>query len=217
MKTLIVSDIHLSHVFDEKKFLFLKKLFSSYDKVILNGDFWDGQTTTFDRFISSRWSELFPLLKRKEAIYLFGNHDLKRFSDKRTSLFSTSQKENHTLEFGSITYYVEHGHLIYPSVDIIFHLPRTFLKYFNIVFQHIECILVSLGSPHNILTKQFNKTIKKKLQKKQFPHWYLCGHTHFAEFDKDIKFANSGFIQYGKATYLIVDSSGLSLQTEWYK
>ena len=45
MKTLIISDTHLYHVFDKRKFFLLKKLFSSVDQVILNGDFWDGYRT----------------------------------------------------------------------------------------------------------------------------------------------------------------------------
>lgn len=217
MKTLIVSDIHLTHVFDEKKFLFLENLFSSYEKIILNGDFWDGYNTTFDRFISSRWSILFPLLKNKGAVYLFGNHDQKCFNDERVSLFSIEQKESHILKIDSITYHIEHGHLLYPSMDMTLHIPRKFFKYMNAVFQYFEHKFVLLRSPHNLILKAANRTIKKKLRIKQFPYWYLCGHTHFAEFDQQNKFANSGFVQYGKATYLIADSSGLSLWTEWYK
>lgn len=217
MKTLIVSDIHLSHVFDEKKYLFLKKLFSSYDAIILNGDFWDAYNTTFDRFISSKWSGLFPLLKSKKAIYLYGNHDQKKFSDERVSLFSVEHKDNHVLTIGSIRYHLEHGHVLYPSIDIIFPLSRTFLKYENFVSQHVERLAILMGSIHNIVLGTANRTIKKKLKNKQFPYWYICGHTHLAEFDEKNKFANSGFIQFGKASYLIADSSGLSLKTEWYR
>ena len=212
MKTLIISDIHLTHVFDEKKFLFLEKLFSSYEKIILNGDFWDGYITTFDRFISSQWKKLFPLLKEKGAIYLYGNHDQKQFSDKRVSLFSVEQKDSYILQYSSTIYHIEHGHLLYPSIDMTFPPSRKFLT-----FHIIEHLLVFLGSPHNFILRQANNIMKKKLRKKQFPHWYLCGHIHVAELDEKNKFANSGFVQFGKATYLIVDSSGISLRTEWYK
>ena len=217
MKTLIVSDIHLTHIFDEKKFLFLENLFSSFEKIILNGDFWDGYSTTFDRFISSRWNALFPLLKKKGAIYLYGNHDQKYFNDERMSLFSIEQKDSHILEIDSTIYHIEHGHLLYPSMDMTLHIPRKKLfKYMNTVFHYFEHKFILLKSPHNFILKAANRTIKKKLRIKQFPHWYLCGHTHFAEFDLIHKFANSGFVQYGKATYLIADSSGLSLQTKSY-
>lgn len=217
MRTLIISDIHLTHRFDEKKYIFLEKLISSYENIILNGDFWDGFSTTFDRFITSKWSRLFPLLKSKGAIYLYGNHDQKEYSDERVSLFSVSQKENHLIEVGLEKYHIEHGHVLEPGVDDIVPFSRTLLKYLNFITHLTENILVRLGSPQNILMKQANKSIKKKLKKQQFTHWYLCGHTHIAEFDEKNKFANSGFIQYGKATYLIVDSSGPILKKEWYK
>lgn len=217
MKTLIISDVHLTHVFDEKKFIFLKKLFSSVDHIILNGDFWDGHSTTFDRFISSPWSQLFPLLKKKSAIYLYGNHDQKIFSDERTSLFSVEQKDHHLLTINTQTYHIEHGHILHPAIDAIFHFSRAQLRYINNFSHVIENILVTLGSPQNIVFKHANNEIKNKLKINKFPHWYISGHTHYAEVDMKNKFANSGFIQYGKASYLIVNSSGVTLRTESYK
>ncbi|MFH1188842.1 MAG: metallophosphoesterase [bacterium] len=216
MKTLIVSDVHLYHVFDEKKFLFLKKLFSSVDTIILNGDFWDGYRTTFDAFISSPWKSLFPLLKKKKTIYLYGNHDQKYFANKRVSLFSHEQKESHLITVNQQTYHIEHGHLLYKTIDIIYSLSRTALYIINNVSQRGENVLTKIGSPHNIIIKKGNEKIKKILREKQFPHWYICGHTHYTEVDKKNKFANSGFIQFGKASYLIIDSSGLSLHTKKY-
>jgi UDP-2,3-diacylglucosamine pyrophosphatase LpxH len=216
MKTLIISDIHLTHKFDEKKFFFLKELMSSVDQVVLNGDFWDGYRTTFDRFMSSSWTQLFPLLKKKRAVYLYGNHDQQKFSDSRVSLFSSIQKESHELKVGNETYHIEHGHMLCPSIDIIYPLSKKSLFFINFFFQKLEQILTLLNSPHNMLLKHENAKIKRSLSTIQFPNWYLCGHTHFAELDKKNKFANSGFIQYGKATYLIVDSSGISLRTKWY-
>lgn len=217
MKTLVVSDVHLTHVFDENKYLFLENLFSSYDRVILNGDFWDGFSTRFDRFITSRWSGLFPLLKNKGAIYLFGNHDIREYSDERTALFSALQQESFLMKENFTTYHIEHGHVLEPGVDGLIRLSRNFLKYVNFTAHVVENIFVRLGSPQNMIIRQANKGIKRKLKKKQFPHWYLCGHTHVAEYDKKNKFANSGFIQYGRATYLTIDSSGVELKREKYK
>jgi predicted phosphodiesterase len=216
MKTLVISDIHLTHRFDERKYRFLEKLFSSYDAIILNGDFWDGFSTTIDRFVKSEWSKLFPLLKAKGAIYLFGNHDKREFNDERMSLFSVENKDSHEMTEGIYTYHFEHGHILCPAFDAL-PLPRFLMKYVNFMTFHTEKILVKLGSPHNIITRSANRKIKKRLKNLQFPHWYLCGHTHVAEFDNTNKFANSGFVQYGKATYLIIDPLGPSLQTEWYR
>jgi len=219
MKTLVVSDIHLNHLFDEKKFLFLKELFSSVDHVILNGDFWDGYSTTFDRFIDSPWKKLFPLLKKKKTIYLYGNHDQKKFSDTRVSLFSVIQQDSYRLKLKNITYHIEHGHILCPTIDVRFpfFFSRQSMYYINVISQKIEHISTLLKSPHNSILRQRNTKTKKKLQTMQFPHWYICGHTHYAEIDEKNKFTNSGFVQFGKASYLIVDSSGLSLQTNRYQ
>lgn len=216
MRTLIVSDIHLTHEFDESKFRFLTRLFSEYDAIILNGDIWDGFSTTFDRFVTSKWKDLFPLLKSKRAIYLYGNHDQKEYADSRVSLFSAEQMVCYTLTAGTTSYHVEHGNLLEPGVDLA--LPsRTILFYINFFAHLVEYIFVRMGSPQNLLLKQTNKVIKKKLRKRNRTGWFLCGHTHIAEMDMKNKFANSGFIQYGKATYLVVDSSGPILKKEWYK
>lgn len=217
MKTLVISDIHLSHIFDEKKFFFLKKLFSSYEKIILNGDFWDGYVTTFDRFISSKWSQLFPLLKSKGVIYLYGNHDQKQFNDERTTLFSVEQKDHHLLAVGTQTYHIEHGHRLMKTMDVTYPFSRRILYYINYIMHQIEYFLNIMGSPHRIVLKKANNKMKKKLRRMQFSHWYLCGHTHYEEIDESNKFANSGPNQFNKASYLIVDSAGLSLRTQRYK
>ena len=39
MKILVISDLHLTTRFDQKKCEFLEKLISRADKVIINGDF----------------------------------------------------------------------------------------------------------------------------------------------------------------------------------
>ena len=69
-KTLVISDLHLTTASDPKKFRFLKKLISSFDRVIINGDLWCVYTDTFDQFINSDWQRLFPLLKSKKQFIL---------------------------------------------------------------------------------------------------------------------------------------------------
>lgn len=216
MKTLIVSDVHLYHVFDEKKFLFLKELFSSADRIILNGDFWDAYRTTFDAFVSSPWKELFPILRRKNTVYIYGNHDRKPYSDKRVSLFSATQKDNYLLAVGKQVYHIEHGHLLQKPIDHLYPIPKKTLYYVANILQRLEHILIRMGNPHLPILKKENEKMKEKLRMKKFPYWYVCGHTHYAEIDNENKFANSGFIQFNKASYLIVDTSGISLKAAQY-
>ena len=217
MKTLIVSDVHLYHVFDERKFLYLKNLFSSVDQIVLNGDFWDAHRTTFEVFVSSPWKNLFPLLKRKNTVYVYGNHDKKEYGDDRVSLFSAEQKESHILIVGEQKYHIEHGHLHQDMMNVFNSLSRNTLFYISNIGQRVEHMLNIIGSPHRTFLRKENGKIKNKLQITQSTYWYLCGHTHYEEIDEKNKFANSGFIQFGKASYLIIDSSGLSLKTERYK
>jgi predicted MPP superfamily phosphohydrolase len=88
MQTLIFSDTHLTKGFNRKKYEFLREIIEPVDRVIINGDFWDGYLTSFDKFVNSEWQKLFPLLKEKQTIYLYGNHDKTKWCDSRVNLFS---------------------------------------------------------------------------------------------------------------------------------
>ena len=110
MKTLVISDTHLDTTFDEKKYAFLRSIIERADRVILNGDFWEGITISFDDFIKSEWKSLFPLLKQKQTIYLYGNHDRKEYNDERVQLFSAAQGDSHILKEENTTYHIQHGH-----------------------------------------------------------------------------------------------------------
>lgn len=217
MKTLIVSDLHLTEKWDEKKAQFLVKLFSSADNIIMNGDFWDGERTYFERFIASRWSVLFPILKSKKTVYLFGNHDLEKYNDSRMSLFSDEQKDFHIHKEENYSCHIEHGHLLFRTLDIALHLPRKVLFVLSAIAQPIEAFFVNHGSIHNHLIRFSNVIMKRRMHPKRKDMWYVCGHTHYPELDHPQLYANSGFIQHGKATYLIATPEGLSLHTEWYK
>jgi predicted phosphodiesterase len=217
MKTLIVSDLHLTDEWDEPKARFLERLFTRADRVILNGDFWDGERIYFDAFISSRWNTLFPLLKKKGALYIYGNHDLEAYNDNRTSLFSVKQLDSYTLTFKTYSLFIEHGHQLFRTIDLALHLPRHILFHLSSASQPIESFLVRHGSIHNPFIRISNMVMKRRISPRTSNEWYICGHTHYPELDYAKRYANSGFIQHGKATYLIASSSGLKLHTEWYK
>jgi hypothetical protein len=59
MQTLIFSDTLLHQKFDQKKYNFLLKIIKAADQVIINGDFWDSDLSSFDKFVKSRWKQLF--------------------------------------------------------------------------------------------------------------------------------------------------------------
>lgn len=219
MKILVFSDTHLTNRFDEKKYIFLNKIISSVDQVIINGDFWDGYLTTFDKFINSKWRILFPLLLKKKTVYIYGNHDAKKLSDKRIRLFSIAQKEMYKIRVHNKTFIIEHGNRILPTFD------QTMEKLFNkidfIVMPTIQIVynllLTIFGySFIDHYFSRYNKMLKKKLGKKVSNVIRIFGHTHYPEIDLSSNFANTGANMFSYGQYLIINNGNISLHKERY-
>lgn len=218
MKILVLSDTHLTEKFDEKKFNFIKKIITPVDQVILNGDFWDGYKTTFNNFISSSWNKLFPLLKSKKTIYIFGNHDQKRFNDKRASLFSQKQVDRYLLKTEKYNFVIEHGNKIYPFYDENTEIKTPLL--IKLLFNIFERILIrTTGKLFFIIPigRRLNRTMKDRFKEKYSADKILiCGHTHSPEFNTKNNFINTGFIMHGLAHYLLLNEEKLEFKEEWY-
>jgi len=215
MKTLIFSDTHLTHKFNHKLYTFLKKIISTADQVIINGDFWDGQTTTFDKFITSEWKILFPLLKSKKTIYIFGNHDRKKYSDDRVNLFSDLQTENYQLQTKNYKLYIEHGHVIVPfsdKEDDIF-TPPVRLNDMYALGEMILCIVTQghfLQVYRHLFGKKMKAYAKKQLKENEI---LVTGHIHAPEFDLKSRHINT-FLRHDTAYYLVIDDDRLEFIKE---
>lgn len=215
MTILVFSDTHLTNRFNKKKFLFLSRIIKKADKVIINGDFWDGHLTTFNLFITSKWNALFKLLKQKKTVYIYGNHDRKEYSDNRVSSFSLIQTTAYSLMFNKHQYYFEHGHTFLPSIDKKLHITSySFVKLITLLTNCIEF-------PFQKLKLWFigivaNNKIKEKRNGKTKNGFIVCGHTHYPEIDHKNKFLNTGFMKFGIASYLLIDSNGVHLRKESY-
>ncbi len=218
MRTLIFSDSHLNLPFEEKKFNFLRHVIEDADQVIINGDFWEGYKMTFDQFINSPWKHLFPLLKKRKTVYMFGNHDKKIYSDKRANLFSVIQTNRFELKLNGKTLIFEHGNRLYPLLDEthpqLYKLIRPILPLSSVHYLFVR----KFGSKLVRSTfAKFNKIIKKKLKKELSKNEvFICGHTHGAEFDLPHQFINTGFIKYGLAQYLLIENKKITPKEEWY-
>ncbi len=213
MKILVFSDSHLTERFNIKKFQFLKKIIQESDLVIINGDFWDGYLTTFDRFISSDWNKLFPLLKSKKTVYLFGNHDKEKYTDKNINLFSTLQTHKYELKLNGKKFIFEHGNRLYPFIDDKSYMPRILNK-INAI---IAGFLLENVPLLKLLEKRVNEIIKQNIKKTlKENEIYIVGHSHHAEFDLKNSFINTGYIQNGRAQYLIIDDKSITPKEEWY-
>jgi len=219
MKTLIFSDTHLTHRFEPKKYEFLKNLFESVDEIIINGDFWDGLSTTFERFLNSKWQQLFPLLRNKNTIYIYGNHDFKYMSDIRVSQFSVRQFEEYSLQTNPKKLIIRHGHQHTPSIQNKFK-SRMLLKLINDLYDPAEKLALKIFGKkffNKTLYAKFNAWILEHAQRELKPNEVLvCGHSHNAFFSPEQKFINSGFIRHGLAQYLIIESQKIRFVEENY-
>lgn len=217
-RVLIFSDTHLSHRFDPAQFKFLKEAIESVDQVIINGDFWDKYETTFDQFINSKWQQLFILLKKKNAIYIYGNHDFKDFSDEQTAVFSDQQGDECWVKTGDYLLKINHGHQVVPSWEIKY--PR--------IFQHRSMLrlgsrLMTAGvklAKEKFLSVTFvDKNFHAKRWSRQLEEneILVCGHTHVAEYNPDKKYINTGVIRWGLGQYLLIENGQLDLIRSRYR
>jgi len=227
-RVLVISDLHLSHRVQKRKLEFLKKLVSEYDQVIINGDFWDNWFTTFDKFINSKWQELFPLLKEKNCIYITGNHDPIQEVDDRCKLFCNVYSSKYEINFFGTEYYFVHGNeylattykgflRVYSAV--LQYLEKTFMRSFIYNFLHTLEKIGYFISSEQMINSKVGGTLNERFIEKYGPddnRWVVFAHTHTSLIDKERTFANSGCVIHGVANYLEIDESGLAIKLEYY-
>lgn len=218
MKILLFSDTHLRLPFNEKKYNFLEGIIRPVDQVIINGDFWDSSHLEFKQFIESPWKHLFPLLKMKNTIYIYGNHDRKVVMDKYVHLFSDVQASRYTMKLHDKELVIEHGNRLYPYLDDRLNMKRV---NGNIVkpYQNFEKMMVrKLGNKYlKLSSSKKNKKIKEKLKNElNDSQIYICGHTHYAEIDQSNQFVNSGIVRHGLGQYLVIENNRIAAKEEWY-
>lgn len=211
MKLIIFSDTHLTDKFDKKKYRFLKSIIEKADQVIINGDFWDGYRTNFDDFVKSKWSNLFPLLKKKRAIYLYGNHDDVKLSNGEVKKFSIKQDKSLTLTNGSKVFHVQHGHAIKPPVyRVLRNMPpnKMLAGLIHAVFKFGVKLMGERFFAWFFLPAILEQQALKNWAKKTLSvnEYLICGHSHIAEIDEETGYINTGFIDHGHAQYVEINN-----------
>jgi predicted phosphodiesterase len=208
MSTFVFSDSHLYGKVNKRKLDKLKSLIEKADNVIINGDFWEGLIITFDEFMESDWKELFPLLKAKHTVYVFGNHDHKGLSDDRIYQFCDLAVHEYELKTPKHTYFFTHGaEFLYPRQADVSLLKREHPKQ-EAFMTDIQRIIFSIFGPH-VLPKSFNFINKEERQRlTSLDNILVCGHTHRPQYQKDLNFIDLGFFNYGYANYLLIDNEG---------
>lgn len=217
MRILVISDLHLTNRFKWRKFKFLSSLILNYDQVIICGDFWSAYTCTFDKFLKSKWNALFPLLKSRNAIYLYGNHDRERWCDDRVEQFCVKAKHSHSLTQGKVTYHFTHGveYLADSINNEIFMFCHRIFKWDLISSFLDKMALFILGY------KKYTKVASKMNDIQKFAvssdsRVSVMGHTHSPEIDLKSKYVNCGFINLGHASYFEIEGRECKLVVTTY-
>lgn len=222
MKILIFGDTHFSQEFEPDLFDYISKLIKSADQVIINGDFWDSYLCSFDEFVHSPWKSLFPFLKEKNAIYLFGNHDPQKESDDRVNLFSVKQSLFHEWKSTSGSkYFAQHGDLLAPDFDA----KHPFLtKYLWKIYPY----LLKLERQKNFAGKIY-RTINQRKCENSFrmisnfarenmnkKSLLICGHSHIHKDDRENYLLSIGPFWNKIARYLIIENDKVKFYEEKY-
>jgi predicted phosphodiesterase len=213
-KILIFSDAHFTPGFNQDSFSKLKKLIEQADQVVINGDLWEGYFFKFDDFLNSKWNQLFPLLKEKKTIYIYGNHDPEKAVDDRANQFADLVTDKYEFSSGGKDFVCLHGHQYIESpsktsalIKVKFLLCILYLAYYLL-------ILVLRRKFWKIY--QFENDRLKKIQKQEFPGKYLVtGHTHLME-QTDF-FINTGSLSFGFFEYTWIENGEIRQYSETYK
>jgi predicted phosphodiesterase len=213
-KTLIFSDSHLSPRFNEDYYNKLVSVINQADKVIINGDFWEGYFYKFGEFLSSPWSQLFPLLKKKNTVYIHGNHDLKIYVDDRTDRFADLVTESYEFSSGSKNFICMHGHqyIESPAKRSILMRMKFLLGGLYIVY-YLGMILVK---EKFWVIYQFENERLKRIQKRKYPGKILVtGHTHRME--QTDGYLNTGVMSFGFFEYAMIEDGEIRQYKERYE
>lgn len=222
MKTIIVSDLHLTDIFEPRKYAFLKRLFSSCDQLIINGDFWCGFSTTFEKFINSKWNILFPLMLQKHTIYISGNHDHQEFFDHRFELFADQIAKTVNLKNNTSEFVIAHGHeYIRPTRPKHLNLKKILKiqKFKKIYYSLLNRLLLTTHVPiiFSPIFRLYNRYVYTKAKKLlQTNSIIVTGHTHLPEFRPHRGYINTGYVMSGFAWHLEITPNSCSLQKSRY-
>lgn len=215
-KWLVFSDTHLNHKFDEDKFNFLQSLIANHDRVLINGDFWDYFETSFDRFVDSKWNQLFPLLKEKQAVYIHGNHDPEWLMDERVNLWSDEYTDKFSLKYGENNYLFEHGHVQVNAFDY-FHPWAVNMVTKTLARQYYPFWKIFRGERIIERFKHQNEELKQWKQQQLGKEVILVtGHTHYPEESEQENYINTGWIRFGMGDYLVLENGEHRLIRDTY-
>lgn len=225
-KYLIFSDTHFGHEFNHVLANRLKNLIKQSEKVIINGDFYEKYLISPLEFAKSGWNDLFNLLKKKDCIYIYGNHD-DNCPKEVWSKFALDYKKSTNIIMGKQNFFITHGHSWlethnyskfsqnWHKVSEIFGLTRI-----NQFFAKVGLKFVRLLGYATLDFKKLDHKINSWFMENKnlfcnIEHYLIVGHTHLAYFCKEKKFINTGKCINGYLEYCTISFKGeISLHKE---
>ena len=225
MKIAIISDMHLLDTFDEEKFKYIESVVKSHDRLIINGDLWEGQIISFDQFLNSEWSRLFPLFKEKHTVSLYGNHDKKSMIDERFHLYADEMHEEYELplENSNKVLHLIHGDQFVNYPFTYYRTHPVFLK--SVAYPNRLRISFEdwLGSKIGWKKAKFfkmqrnpQKLIDIANSERYRGKILVTSHSHDPYFLPKMNFINTGMILSHLASYLSINDGNMKLIKETY-
>lgn len=213
MSTLVFSDTHFTRYFEPKRYNKLVELINKVDTVIINGDFWEGLSISFNNFMNSEWKKLFPLLKSKNTIYVYGNHDDPAVSDERIYEFCSQAVADYKLATPTRKYYFTHGQdFLYPKLRDPDSTKKRALKLLTkadiFVAEILQYLIFNIAGPR-ALPKKFNKmSLEERKRVAPLDYLLVCGHSHRPLYQPELNFIDIGFFNFGWANYMLINDNG---------
>jgi predicted phosphodiesterase len=218
-RIIVLSDCHLDSRFDEHVFLKFKKIIEKADVLVINGDFWADSAGSFEKFITSKWQKLFPLLKAKKTYYIFGNHDMPILSDERIYQFCEWAGFRLKIKAGDISLHIEHGHLLsgnlVRNLFIAFQRHPKLLKYVTFPYGLYEnsAKFVTSRTRFNLMKKLNTEFKTSRLWVSTEDEYFFMGHTHVPEFDVNARYVNTGLTHNGHFNYVEVYQNKINIRS----
>ncbi len=217
MKTLVFADTHLTNIIEPALFKKLVELISGVDRVIINGDFFESYVTGVDDFVKSDWRLLFPLLLKKETIFIYGNHDSAKMTGVKAKLFSRIQTDCYQMKFGDQEIIFIHGHIKAPEFDDTFpKITQRFKHHYHLIF-NLHRSKRLLGRIYTYLKNFHYRAMMRKigqyaLEELKENQILIAGHSHQNIDDRKNRFISLGAFQQGTAHYVVLDDSDGSIE-----
>ncbi len=213
MRTLVFSDLHLTHEFNRTQCDYIANQIKKVDQVVINGDFWDSYLTTFGAFLDA-WQPLLSVLAEKNTIYVQGNHDLLAAMDERVYAFSRQVVTEYSVVTSAVTYIILHGNTIAQEFDARHPRLTARLKRFYPALGVVAPLPV-FGIPIKAWQRHAQQRVDRELRAyvaaQDDNSMYVFGHSHIRRDMPESRYLNPGAWSLDIARFLVISQMGYEL------